>query len=87
MLSVEDGEVVAAARVRGKPKALAEFERRFVAATTDGPGLRVAIAHADADDEKANEGAGGRELTFIEATSEARAAVRAYVRARLSLPK
>ena len=50
VLSVEDGEVIAAARVRGKQKALAEFERRFAAATTDGPGLRVAIAHADADD-------------------------------------
>ena len=50
VLSVEDGEVIAAARVRGKQKALAEFERRFVAATTDGPGLRVAIAHADAEE-------------------------------------
>ena len=48
VLSVEDGEVVAVARVRGKQKALAEFERRFVEATTDGPGMRVAIAHADA---------------------------------------
>ena len=38
------------ARVRGKQKALAEFERRFVEATTDGPGLRVAIAHADAEE-------------------------------------
>ena len=50
VLSVENGEVIAAARVRGKQKALAEFERRFVAATTDGPGLRVAIAHADAEE-------------------------------------
>ena len=50
VLSVEDGEVIAVARVRGKQKALAEFERRFVAATTDGPGLRVAIAHADAEE-------------------------------------
>ncbi len=50
VLSVEDGEVVAVARVRGKQKALAEFERRFVEATTDGPGLRVAIAHADAEE-------------------------------------
>ena len=48
VLSVEGGEVVAVARVRGKQKALAEFERRFVEATTDGPGLRVAIAHAEA---------------------------------------
>ena len=50
VLSVEDGEVVAVARVRGKQKALAEFERRFVAATTEGPGLRIAIAHADAEE-------------------------------------
>jgi DegV family protein with EDD domain len=50
VLSVEDGEVVAVARVRGKQKALAEFERRFVDATTDGPGLRIAIAHADAEE-------------------------------------
>ena len=48
VLGVEDGEVVAVARVRGRQKALAEFERRFVEATTDEPGLRVAIAHADA---------------------------------------
>jgi DegV family protein with EDD domain len=48
ILSVEDGEVVAAARVRGRQKALAEFERRFVAGTEDRAGLRVAIAHADA---------------------------------------
>jgi DegV family protein with EDD domain len=48
ILSVEDGEVVAVAKVRGRQKALAEFERRLVAATEDRAGLRVAIAHADA---------------------------------------
>jgi DegV family protein with EDD domain len=48
ILSVEDGEVVAVARVRGRQKALTEFERRFAAATEDRAGLRVAIAHADA---------------------------------------
>jgi len=48
ILSVSDGEVVAVARVRGGKKALAEFERRFTEATEDRPGLRVAIAHADA---------------------------------------
>ena len=48
ILGVQDGVVVAVSRVRGRQKALAEFERRFVEATTDGPGLRVAIAHADA---------------------------------------
>jgi DegV family protein with EDD domain len=50
VLGIRDGEVVAVARVRGRQKALAEFERRFVEGTTDGPGLRVAIAHADAAD-------------------------------------
>ena len=50
VLGIEDGEVVAVARVRGRQKALAEFERRLVEATSDGPGLRVAIAHADAAD-------------------------------------
>ena len=50
VLGVEDGEVVAVARVRGRAKALAEFERRFVEETTDEAGLRVAIAHADAAD-------------------------------------
>ena len=50
VLGVEDGAVVAVARVRGKQKALAEFERRFTEATTDGPGLHVAIAHAEAED-------------------------------------
>ena len=50
ILSVANGEVVAVARVRGKQKAVAEFERRFVEATTDGPGLRIAIAHADAEE-------------------------------------
>ena len=48
ILSVSDGEVVAVARVRGGKKAVAEFERRFTEATEDRPGLRVAIAHADA---------------------------------------
>jgi DegV family protein with EDD domain len=50
VLRIEEGEVVAVARVRGRQKALTEFERRFVEGTTDGPGLRVAIAHADAAD-------------------------------------
>ena len=48
ILSVSDGEVVAVARVRGAKKAVTEFERRFTEATEDRPGLRVAIAHADA---------------------------------------
>jgi DegV family protein with EDD domain len=48
ILSVDDGEVVAVARVRGRQKAIAEFERRFETSTEDKAGLRVAIAHADA---------------------------------------
>ena len=48
ILRIDEGVVVAVARVRGRQKALAEIERRFVDATTDGPGLRVAIAHAEA---------------------------------------
>jgi len=48
ILGIDDGVVIAVSRVRGRQKALAEFERRFLEATTDGPGLRVAIAHADA---------------------------------------
>ncbi len=50
ILAIEDGVVVPAARVRGRQKALAEFAGRFEAATEDLPGLRVAIAHADAAD-------------------------------------
>ncbi len=50
ILAIQDGVVVAVTRVRGRQKALAEFERRLVEATNDGPGLRVAVAHADAAD-------------------------------------
>lgn len=50
ILGVADGIVIPVARVRGRQKALAEFERRFDAATGTGPGLRVAIAHANAPD-------------------------------------
>jgi DegV family protein with EDD domain len=48
ILAIEDGVVTAVSRVRGRQKALAEFERRFAESTDDGPGLRIAIAHADA---------------------------------------
>ena len=48
ILGIDEGVVVAVARVRGRQKALAEIERRFVEATTDVRGLRVAIAHVDA---------------------------------------
>jgi len=50
ILTIADGEVVPLTRVRGRAKALAEFRRRFEAATTDGPGLWVGIAHAEAEE-------------------------------------
>lgn len=50
ILAVDDGVVIAVARVRGRQKALAEFERRLDAATGTGSGLHVAIAHANAPD-------------------------------------
>jgi DegV family protein with EDD domain len=50
ILSVADGVVVPVGRVRGRQKVLDEFGRRFEAHTTDGPGLHVAIAHADAEE-------------------------------------
>jgi hypothetical protein len=49
--------------------------------------LSAEVLHADADDETTNEGAGGRELTFIEPPTDARLAIRDYVRERLSLPE
>jgi DegV family protein with EDD domain len=48
ILALEEGEVVPVTRVRGRQKALEEFRRRFEAATTDGPGLAVGFAHAEA---------------------------------------
>ena len=50
ILTIADGEVVPLTRVRGRQKALHEFRRRFEEATTDAPGLRVGIAHAQADE-------------------------------------
>ena len=50
ILSIEDGEVVPLTRARGRGKAFEEFRKRFEEATTDGPGLSVAIAHAEAAD-------------------------------------
>lgn len=49
ILSIEEGEIVPVTRVRGRRKALEEFGRRFSNATLDRPGLRVAIAHAEAE--------------------------------------
>ena len=50
ILTIDEGEVVPVTRVRGRQKALEEFRRRFEEATTDGPGLRVGIAHAQAEE-------------------------------------
>jgi DegV family protein with EDD domain len=50
ILAIRDGEVVPVARARGRQKALEEFARVFLAETTSEPGLRVAIAHANAPD-------------------------------------
>jgi DegV family protein with EDD domain len=49
ILEIADGEVVPVGRVRGRQKALQEFGRIFLADTVDGPGLRVAIAHAESE--------------------------------------
>jgi len=48
ILSIREGEVLPVKRVRGNAKAVLEFADSFTAATTDEPGLRVGIAHADA---------------------------------------
>ena len=59
---------------------------RFVLPAGETIEARAVMLHADADDERAQEGAGGRELAFIEPPGAARAAIGAYVRARLALP-
>jgi DegV family protein with EDD domain len=48
ILGIEDGEVVPLKRVRGAHKAFLEFERAFESGSSDGPTLKVGIAHADA---------------------------------------
>ncbi len=48
ILTLEDGEVLPLKRVRGNRKAIHEFAEAFRAGTTDEPGLRVGIAHAEA---------------------------------------
>ncbi len=50
ILAIEDGEVVPVTRARGRGKAFEEFRKRFEEATSDGPGLSVGIAHAEAED-------------------------------------
>jgi DegV family protein with EDD domain len=48
ILTIRSGEVVPLKRVRGNRRAFEEFIAAFEAGSQDGPGLRVAIAHADA---------------------------------------
>jgi DegV family protein with EDD domain len=48
ILTLADGEVLPLRKVRGAQKAYREFERTFSEATSDEPGLRVGIAHAEA---------------------------------------
>ena len=48
ILTIEEGEVVPLTRVRGRQKALEEFRKRFDEATSDGPGLSLGFAHAEA---------------------------------------
>jgi len=49
ILQFEDGEVAPPLkRVRGRAKALAEFETLFLADTEDSPDLHVGVGHADA---------------------------------------
>jgi DegV family protein with EDD domain len=50
ILAIEGGEVHPVTRARGRAKAFEEFRKRFEEATTDGPGLSVGIAHAEADE-------------------------------------
>ncbi len=53
ILTLEDGEVLPLKRVRGNRKAIQEFAEAFRAGTTDEPGLRVGIAHAEAPERMA----------------------------------
>ena len=53
ILTLADGEVLPLKRVRGNRKAIQEFAEAFRTATSDEPGLRVGIAHADAPDRMA----------------------------------
>ena len=53
ILQFDDGEVAPLKRVRGRAKALAEFEALFTAATEDSPDLHVGVGHADAPEDAA----------------------------------
>jgi fatty acid kinase fatty acid binding subunit len=48
ILTIRGGEVIPLKRVRGNRRAFQEFVEAFESGSAEGPGLRVAIAHADA---------------------------------------
>ena len=48
ILTIRAGEVIPLKRVRGNRRAFQEFVDAFDSGSAEGPGLRVAIAHADA---------------------------------------
>lgn len=51
ILAFDDGEVAPLKRVRGRAKALAEFEKLFVEGTKDSPDLHVGVGHAVSPDD------------------------------------
>ena len=51
ILHFDDGEVAPLKRVRGRAKALAEFERLFSEGTKDSPDLHVGVGHAVAPED------------------------------------
>jgi fatty acid kinase fatty acid binding subunit len=51
ILAIRGGEVEPVKRVRGRAKALAEFERLFVEGSEESPNLHVGVAHAEAERE------------------------------------
>ena len=53
ILTLADGEVLPIKRVRGNRKAIQEFANAFREGTSDGPGLRVGIAHAESPERMA----------------------------------
>ncbi len=53
ILTLSEGEVLPVKRVRGNRKAIQEFAKMFREGTSDEPGLRVGIAHAEAPDRMA----------------------------------
>ena len=51
ILHFDDGEVAPLKRVRGRAKALVEFERLFLEVTEDSPDLHVGVGHAAAPED------------------------------------